>query len=109
TIALAEIFKSKFLNRGIGTAKRMSKIKDLDGFHRAADDYGQMRYRSEEEIKKGVKRMPTDEELEAIFDTYKLNTEARSVFRQMMSDYAWMLDELEAMRRLDIEKRMKKP
>ena len=109
TLSLAEIFKNKFLNRSIATAKRMAKLKDLEAFHAAADDYGQMRYRSSEEIRKGVKRLPTEEELLAIFDTHKLEPQSREVFRAMIADYAFVLDELEGVRRLEIEKRMRKP
>lgn len=109
TISLAEIYKTKFLNPAIETAKRMGKIKDVEGFHNAADDYGQGRYRSAAEIAKGIKRLPTEEELTAIFDKHGLDEQARAVFRKMIADYAFVLDELEQIRRAEIEKKFRKP
>lgn len=109
TISLAEIYKTKFLDRAIDTAKRMGKIKDVEAFHNAADDYGQGRYRSAAEIQKGEQRLPTEDELVAIFDKHELNEQSRAVFRQMIADYAFVLDELEQIRRAEIERKMRKP
>jgi len=110
TLSLAENFKvSKFINPAIQTAQKHAKLKNLDAYHNATDDYVQMRYLSPVEAKKGVTRLPTDAELEAIFAKHGFDDHARAVFMQERQDYANFLNELEALQKAKIEKDMRRP
>jgi len=68
-----------------------------------------MRYLSPVEAKKGVTRLPTDAELEAIFAKHGFDDHARAVFMQERQDYANFLNELEALQKAKIEKDMRRP
>jgi hypothetical protein len=93
----ADAFAKSIMNRAIGTVKLSEKLStDMTlRLHLALDDYGQMRYRSPGEIRRNLKRFPTEAELTAIWDQHELSPQARRVFQAQRGDYAWALDLME--------------
>jgi hypothetical protein len=67
--------------RGIGRKQNEA----LNGVIR---DYAEMRYRTQKEIQNKVSRLPTQQELEAIFAQHNLSPQGRSLFAQIVQDFS---------------------
>lgn len=78
---------------GTRVAKDMAKLgRQRENLFALIDDLTNMRYRTDDEIKRGIARHPTNAERDALIQKYKVSNEALRVLEKINVSLAGMLD-----------------
>lgn len=98
-IANAQNEIAAMMNQAVQTLRRGEKLRPKQrlALIDVLDDYVMMTYRTQDEQNRKVKRLPTAQEMQVIFQQYGLETEGQAVFGQMVADYDRMLSRLQDM------------